>query len=77
MGNVAAYALVVVLAIAVVLVALRRRSQERERSQHPISEAQALLAYGRHREAEAILKQYLAANPGDPEATALLFRARH
>jgi predicted Zn-dependent protease len=77
MGNVVAYTLVVVLAVAVVLVALRKRSQEREKSQHPISEAQTLLAYGRNREAEAILKRYLAAHPGDPQATALLFRARH
>jgi predicted Zn-dependent protease len=64
--------------ILIVLVAapiIQRRVQSKSPSKNQIGEAEVYLAYGRKKEAKAILEKYLLSNPGDQKALELLKQA--
>lgn len=60
------------LLIIIVVQIVQKRKQSNTSSSNPISEAEVYLAYGRKKEAKAILEYYLLSNPGDQKAIELL-----
>lgn len=59
--------------IALIVISLFvKRKPKGSSSNTPLSEVEVYLAYGRTKEAEAVLDKYLISNPGDQKALNLL-----